>query len=67
MMYVPALSGRLSHHADCAASVGRAGVDAARSFGTGCFREHRTHDLRGLTESELEVRFRALAIRRAVE
>jgi len=31
-----------------------AGVDAARSFGTGCFREHRTHDLRGLTEAELE-------------
>jgi len=31
-----------------------AGVDAARSFATGCFREHRTHDLRGLTESELE-------------
>ena len=35
----------------------RAGVDAARSFATGCFREHRTHDLRGLTESELDVRF----------
>ncbi|KDQ64992.1 hypothetical protein JAAARDRAFT_28655 [Jaapia argillacea MUCL 33604] len=29
-----------------------AGVDAARSFGTGCFKTHRTHDLRGLTESE---------------
>jgi len=29
------------------------GVDAARSFGTGCFKDHRTHDLRGLTESEL--------------
>jgi hypothetical protein len=34
----------------------RAGVDAARSFGTGCFRDHRTHDLRGLSEAELEVR-----------
>jgi len=30
-----------------------AGVDAARSFATGCFATHRTHDLRGLTESEL--------------
>jgi len=30
-----------------------AGVDAARSFGTGCFKEHRTHDLRGLSESEI--------------
>ncbi|KAH7930041.1 cytochrome b5 [Leucogyrophana mollusca] len=30
-----------------------AGVDAARSFGTGCFATHRTHDLRGLSESEL--------------
>jgi hypothetical protein len=33
----------------------RAGVDAARSFGTGCFKEHRTHDLRGLSESEIRV------------
>jgi len=31
-----------------------AGVDAARSFATGCFATHRTHDLRGLTESELK-------------
>ncbi|KAG0698848.1 cytochrome b5-like heme/steroid binding domain-containing protein [Suillus ampliporus] len=29
------------------------GVDAARSFGTGCFATHRTHDLRGLSENEL--------------
>jgi len=31
-----------------------AGVDAARSFGTGCFATHRTHDLRGLTDQELK-------------
>ncbi|KAH0839597.1 cytochrome b5 [Lanmaoa asiatica] len=31
----------------------RAGIDAARSFGTGCFATHRTHDLRGLTDQEL--------------
>ncbi|KAH9030252.1 hypothetical protein EDB83DRAFT_1852909 [Lactarius deliciosus] len=31
-----------------------AGVDAARAFGTGCFKDHRTHDLRGLSESELK-------------
>jgi len=31
-----------------------AGVDAARAFGTGCFKEHRTHDLRGLSESEIQ-------------
>jgi len=31
-----------------------AGIDAARSFGTGCFAVHRTHDLRGLTESEMK-------------
>ncbi|KAG6885252.1 hypothetical protein C0993_004109 [Termitomyces sp. T159_Od127] len=30
-----------------------AGVDAARAFGTGCFKTHRTYDLRGLTEREL--------------
>jgi hypothetical protein len=35
----------------------RAGVDAARAFGTGCFKEHRTHDLRGLSESEIKVCF----------
>jgi predicted heme/steroid binding protein len=31
-----------------------AGVDAARSFATGCFATHRTHDLRGLTDQELQ-------------
>lgn len=36
----------------------RAGVDAARSFGTGCFATHRTHDLRGLTDQELRVGLR---------
>ncbi|KAF9468854.1 cytochrome b5-like heme/steroid binding domain-containing protein [Collybia nuda] len=30
-----------------------AGVDAARAFGTGCFKTHRTHDTRGMLESEL--------------
>jgi len=30
-----------------------AGVDAARAFGTGCFKTHRTHDTRGMSESEL--------------
>ncbi|KAI0069157.1 cytochrome b5, partial [Artomyces pyxidatus] len=30
-----------------------AGIDAARAFGTGCFKDHRTHDLRGLTDEEL--------------
>jgi len=29
------------------------GIDAARAFGTGCFKAHRTHDLRGLSEAEL--------------
>jgi len=29
-----------------------AGRDAARAYGTGCFQAHRTHDLRGLSESE---------------
>jgi len=29
-----------------------AGTDAARSFATGCFKTHRTHDIRGLSESE---------------
>lgn len=33
-----------------------AGIDAARAFGTGCFKDHRTHDLRGLTQRELDVR-----------
>jgi len=31
-----------------------AGTDAARAFGTGCFQTHRTHDLRGLSDSEWE-------------
>jgi len=31
-----------------------AGIDAARAFGTGCFKDHRTHDLRGLSEKELK-------------
>ncbi|KAF9008831.1 cytochrome b5-like heme/steroid binding domain-containing protein [Cyathus striatus] len=30
-----------------------AGVDAARAFGTGCFKEHRTHDTRGMSDDEL--------------
>ncbi|KAN0131239.1 cytochrome b5 [Lactarius tabidus] len=30
------------------------GIDAARAFGTGCFKEHRTYDLRGLSDSELQ-------------
>ncbi|KAF9268303.1 cytochrome b5 [Marasmius fiardii PR-910] len=30
-----------------------AGVDAARAFGTGCFKTHRTHDLRGLSDDEI--------------
>ncbi|KAF8665816.1 hypothetical protein AX16_000259 [Volvariella volvacea WC 439] len=30
-----------------------AGVDAARAFATGCFKQHRTHDIRGLSESEM--------------
>ncbi len=32
-----------------------AGVDAARAFATGCFVDHRTHDIRGLSERELKV------------
>ena len=32
----------------------RAGVDAVRSFATGCFKAHRTHDLRGLDASEMQ-------------
>lgn len=31
------------------------GIDAARAFGTGCFKDHRTHDTRGMTEQELRV------------
>lgn len=41
---------------DAHPSTSRAGVDAARAFGTGCFKDHRTHDLRGLSESELQAR-----------
>ena len=33
----------------------RAGRDAARAFGTGCFATHQTHDLRGLDEQEMKV------------
>ena len=39
----------------CSCDPHRAGVDAARSFATGCFATHRTHDLRGLSEAELKV------------
>lgn len=35
--------------ADC-----RAGRDASRAFVTGCFETHLTHDLRGLSDKELE-------------
>ena len=30
------------------------GKDASRSYGTGCFKTHLTHDLRGLNEKQLE-------------
>lgn len=36
-------------------AVYRAGKDAARAFATGCFKEHQTHDLRGLDEDEQRV------------
>ncbi|KAF5321705.1 hypothetical protein D9619_001068 [Psilocybe cf. subviscida] len=29
------------------------GTDAARAFATGCFKEHKTHDIRGLNDDEL--------------
>lgn len=32
-----------------------AGRDASRAFTTGCFQTHLTHDLRGLSDSEVEV------------
>lgn len=32
-----------------------AGRDAARAYATGCFKEHLTHDLRGLGEHQLKV------------
>ncbi|KAI0786443.1 cytochrome b5-like heme/steroid binding domain-containing protein [Abortiporus biennis] len=31
-----------------------AGKDAARAFATGCFSTHQTHDIRGLTEKEMQ-------------
>ncbi|KAI9029556.1 cytochrome b5-like heme/steroid binding domain-containing protein [Phycomyces nitens] len=31
-----------------------AGKDAARAYVTGCFKEHITHDLRGLTDDQLK-------------
>ncbi|CAO3645582.1 unnamed protein product [Cunninghamella echinulata] len=31
-----------------------AGKDAARAYVTGCFQDHLTHDLRGLTETQLK-------------
>lgn len=31
-----------------------AGKDAARAFGTGCFKEHQTHDTRGMSQQELD-------------
>ncbi|KAI8835038.1 cytochrome b5-like heme/steroid binding domain-containing protein, partial [Chytriomyces cf. hyalinus JEL632] len=30
------------------------GVDAARAYITGCFQTHLTHDLRGLTQAEID-------------
>lgn len=33
-----------------------AGKDASRAFTTGCFQTHLTHDLRGLSDAEVEVR-----------
>lgn len=33
-----------------------AGVDAARSYVTGCFKTHLTHDIRGFTENDMKVR-----------
>jgi hypothetical protein len=32
-----------------------AGRDAARAFGTGCFKDDLTHDLRGLDPTQLNV------------
>lgn len=45
----------LIYNLDFSSCVCRAGVDAARSFGTGCFATHRTYDLRGLSDDELRV------------
>ena len=44
--------------ASCSLMHCRAGKDAARAYGTGCFQAHQTHDLRGLSEKELKVRQR---------
>lgn len=50
-------SSRASYHADLELMhrLYSAGVDAARAFATGCFVDHRTHDIRGLSERELKV------------
>ena len=40
----------------------RAGKEGARAFGTGCFKEHMTHDKRGLTQEERDVCRFALAV-----
>jgi hypothetical protein len=32
------------------------GVDASRSYSTGCFETHLTHDIRGLSEKQVKVR-----------
>lgn len=37
-------------------------MDAARAFGTGCFKDHRTYDLRGLSEGEIQVTFLSLLV-----
>lgn len=50
-MYVTVVSVNWGYSAD----VRRVGVDASRSFITGCFAEHRTHDLRGLSAEEIKV------------
>jgi len=39
----------------------RAGRDASRSFVTGCFQTHLTHDLRGLTSDQMQVSHTSLA------
>lgn len=35
-----------------------AGKDASRAYTTGCFKTHLTHDLRGLSDDQLEVSLR---------
>jgi hypothetical protein len=49
------ICGYILYYLDFSSCICRAGVDAARSFATGCFATHRTHDLRGLSEDELRV------------